>query len=146
MLIAAALQIIRPISHPADDSPAPNAHDRHRQQTTPSRSKTTFTTETQDPYSQAARELRKPMRSQQQPVNFDGLRRHLARRPDEGLAPSAQTQTRQELNLAFADLGGAAFALARQGALDDKRIAPRIRRILELFDQLDALDRAVPVD
>jgi hypothetical protein len=51
------------------------------------------------------------------------------------------THVRHELALAFTDLGGATFALAHQGALNDERLAPRVQRIHDLFAQLNPLDR-----
>ena len=55
-----------------------------------------------------------------------------------------ETQLRHELNLAFADLSGAAFALAHHRALNDKRLAPRVHRIHQLHAQLDALAHHTP--
>jgi hypothetical protein len=61
-----------------------------------------------------------------------------------GSAPesSSDTNVRHELALAFTDLGGATFALARAGALNDERLAPRIQLIHDLFAQLNPLDRS----
>lgn len=73
-----------------------------------------------------------------QRVKSVAFRDHLACVSDSPIAPIAENQIGQELNLAFADLGGAAFALVDQGALDDQRLAPRVSRILELFAQRDA--------
>jgi hypothetical protein len=71
-------------------------------------------------------------------------RRHIARQVDT--PTDADTQLRHELNLAFADLGGAAFALAHHGALNDKRLAPHLQRIHQLYAQLDALAHSTPVN
>lgn len=57
-----------------------------------------------------------------------------------------ETQLRHEVNLAFADLGGAAFALAYLGALNDKRLVPRVQRIHQLHAQLDAVTHSTPAD
>jgi hypothetical protein len=64
------------------------------------------------------------------------------------LAPGAQIHASptdvprtHELALAFADLGGATFALAQQGALNDQRLVPRVQHIHDLFAQLTLLDR-----
>jgi len=50
-----------------------------------------------------------------------------------------EAQLKHELALAYTDLGGATFALAHHGALNDRRLAPRVQRIYELTAQLDAL-------
>ena len=55
------------------------------------------------------------------------------------LTADAATQLRHELDLAFADLGGATFALAHHGALNDPRLAPRVHRIHELYARLNEL-------
>jgi hypothetical protein len=59
--------------------------------------------------------------------------------------PCCEIQVKHALNLAFADLGGAAFALAHHGALNDKRLAAHVQRIYELYTQLDAVARTRPV-
>jgi hypothetical protein len=51
-----------------------------------------------------------------------------------------RTQVKHELGLALTDLGGATFALAYHGVLNDERLAPRVERIRDLFTQLSALD------
>jgi hypothetical protein len=86
-------------------------------------------------------------------LNLDAFRRQLesasgqltARQADTRTT-DADTQLRHELNLAFADLGGAAFALAHHGALNDKRLAPHLQRIHQLYAQLDALAHSTTVD
>ena len=55
-----------------------------------------------------------------------------------------ETRLKHALNLAFADLGGAAFALAHHGALNDNRLASHVKRIHALYTQLDALPRTTP--
>jgi hypothetical protein len=50
-----------------------------------------------------------------------------------------EAEVRNELALAYADLGAATFALARHGALIDARLAPRVRRVSELTAELAAL-------
>ena len=72
-------------------------------------------------------------------------RRHTARQADPRTT-DADTQLRHELNLAFTDLGGAAFALAHHGALNDQRLTPHLQRIHQLYAQLDALAHSTPVD
>lgn len=59
--------------------------------------------------------------------------------PDDHENPG-RTQVKHELALALTDLGGATFALAYHGALNDDRLAPRVQRIHDLYTQLDALD------
>jgi hypothetical protein len=59
--------------------------------------------------------------------------------------PPYEIQLKHALNLAFADLGGAAFALSHHGALNDRRLAAHVQRIHELYTQLDAVARTRPV-
>lgn len=96
-----------------------------------------FTADIADTYSPADGELPELACGDGQRVKAVAFR-HLACVPDSPIAPIAENQIGHELNLAYTDLGGAAFALAHQGALDDKRLASRVSRILELFAQLDA--------
>ena len=56
------------------------------------------------------------------------------------LASPERTQVKHELALALTDLGGATFALAYHGALNDERLVPRVQRVRDLFTQLSALD------
>lgn len=101
---------------------------------------------TQISLDQLDRELRELTREHGHFLDLDAFRRqldsasrrHTARWADTQ-ASDADTQLRHELNLAFADLGGAAFALAHHGALNDKRLAAHVQRIDELYVQLDAL-------
>jgi hypothetical protein len=67
---------------------------------------------------------------------------HLAPPANAPTAGRIESQLRHELNLAFSDLGGAAFALAHHGALNDKRLAAHVQRIHELYAQLDAIAHA----
>ena len=97
-----------------------------------------FTADITDTYSPADGELAELACGDGHGVKSEAFRHHLACVPDSPIAPIAENQIGHELNLAFTDLGGAAFVLAHQGALDDKRLAPRVSRILELFAQLDA--------
>jgi len=62
---------------------------------------------------------------------------------EEGSVPGSPegTQVRHELVLALTELGGATLALAYHGALTDERLAQRVRRVHDLFTQLNALDR-----
>jgi hypothetical protein len=100
---------------------------------------------------QLDRELREfPRKYGQIPIH-DALRRRLdrasKRRPsikpasttERTTASEIESQLKRELNLAFTDLGGVAFALVHHGALDDKRLASRAQRIHELYAQLDAV-------
>jgi hypothetical protein len=64
-----------------------------------------------------------------------------AQPPGSAHESSRDTYVSHELALAFADLGGATFALAHHGALNDARIAPRVQRIHDLFVQLNPVDR-----
>lgn len=70
-----------------------------------------------------------PRRSNDRPIAGDA----------NGLTADAETQLRRELDLAFADLGGATFALAHHGGLSDPRLAPRVYRVHELFARLSEL-------
>lgn len=96
-----------------------------------------FTADITDTPSPAGGDLPELARGDGQRVKSEAFRRHLACVPDSS-APIAENQIGHELNLAFTDLGAAAFALARHGALDDRRLAPRVSRIRELFAQRDA--------
>jgi hypothetical protein len=49
---------------------------------------------------------------------------------------STDAQLRDELTLAYIDLGAAAFALAHHGSLKDRRLATRLQRIYDLTGQL----------
>jgi hypothetical protein len=100
--------------------------------------------------------LRQLPREHGQVLNLDAFRRHLAHasgqhpaRPFPGAADTrpadAETQLKHALNLAFADLGGAAFALAHHGTLNDKRLAAHVQRIHELYTQLDAFAHTTPI-
>jgi hypothetical protein len=51
-----------------------------------------------------------------------------------------EAQLKEELMLAFSDLGGATFALAHQGTFSDKRLAPRVQRIEDLYARLAQLE------
>jgi hypothetical protein len=84
---------------------------------------------------------------------LEAFRRHLDatnRRPartsadptDSPTGSRTESQLRHELNLAFTDLGGAAFALAHQGTATDARLAPRVQHIHDLYAQLDAITHA----
>jgi hypothetical protein len=66
--------------------------------------------------------------------------------PADTRTTDAYTQLQRELNLAFGDLGGAAFALIHHRALNDKRLAPRVQRIHQLYAQLAALAHSTPID
>jgi hypothetical protein len=57
---------------------------------------------------------------------------------EPGPATHSEVELRHELAVAFHDLGSAAFALALHGALQDKRLAPRVQRVYELDAQLAA--------
>jgi len=96
------------------------------------------------------RQLCEPPRQQAQILELDAVRRQLEHtsghptprhtgRPGDTPSTDTETQLRHELDLAFADLGGAAFALAHHGALNDERLAPRVQRIHQLHAQLDAI-------
>jgi hypothetical protein len=101
----------------------------------------------------ALRELR---REHGRVLSLDAFRRQLGRTSDRHTVPQsregaetwtaeAEGQLKHALNLAFADLGGAAFALAHHGALNDNRLAAHMQRIHELYTQLDALAHGLPV-
>jgi hypothetical protein len=61
----------------------------------------------------------------------------VARAPD-----STDAQLRDELTLAYTDLGAATFALAHHGSLNEHRLAVRLQRIHDLTAQLAARERA----
>jgi hypothetical protein len=86
-------------------------------------------------------------------LNLDPLRRqpHTASSPNttgqpHTLKTDTDTKLRHELTLAFADLGGAAFALAHHGALNHKRLAPHLQHIHQLYAQLDNHAHSTPID
>jgi len=92
-----------------------------------------------------------------QVLNLDAFRRELEHTSGPRTAPqsrdgadiqaaAAEAQLRHALNLAFADLGGATFALAHHGALNDNRLAAHVQRIHQLYAQLDALAHTTPVN
>jgi hypothetical protein len=60
----------------------------------------------------------------------------------EPRASRSESRLRHELNLAFTDLGAAAFALAHHGMPTDPQLAPRVQHIHNLYAQLDAITRA----
>ena len=99
---------------------------------------------------QLDRHLHELPRQNAQILDLDAFRRHLEHASGQptisqtqSLADTQSTdhesQLRHELDLAFADLGGAVFALAHHGALNDKRLAPRVQRIHQLYSRLDAM-------
>jgi hypothetical protein len=111
---------------------------------------------TQTPVDQLDRELRELTREHAHVVDLDAFRRPLdaanQRSPlqpagpaDEPIASRSESELRHELNLAFTDLGAATFVLAHHGALNEPRLAPRVRQIRELFAQLDVLERTTPI-
>jgi hypothetical protein len=111
---------------------------------------------TQTPLDQLDRELRELTREHAHVVELDAFRRHPnaanQRSPLQPAGPAdkpstarSETELRHALNLAFTDLGAATFALAHHGALNDRRLAPRVRQIRELFAQLDVLERTTPI-
>jgi hypothetical protein len=51
-----------------------------------------------------------------------------------------QARIRDELTLAFSDLGGATFALAHHRALADPRLAAHVQRIEQLYAKLGEFD------
>jgi hypothetical protein len=101
--------------------------------------------------------LRELPREHGQVLNLDAFRRQLEHAPGRHTAPQsrqgadtqtagAEAQLNHELNRAFADLGGAAFALAHHGALNDNRLAAHVQRIHQLYTQLDALAHTTSVN
>jgi hypothetical protein len=99
-------------------------------------------------HDQLDRALDLPDRRRGQVLDLDAFRRQLDRpsghtaRHTNTSTTDAETALRHELNIAFADLGGATFALAYHGALNDKRLAAHLRRIHELYAELDSLGPA----
>ena len=102
-------------------------------------------------------ELHELPRKYRQILIHDGFRRRLDRAPkrqptiklasttEQSTASAIESQLKHELNLAFTDLGGVAFALVHHGALDDERLASRAQRIHELYAQLDAVGAGGPL-
>jgi hypothetical protein len=91
-------------------------------------------------------QVRELPRQNGQVLSLDGSRRQPERASGQHTACQADTRTtdaytqlQRELNLAFGDLGGAAFALIHHRALNDKRLAPHVQRIHQLYAQLAAL-------
>lgn len=96
------------------------------------------------------RDLSELLRGSGQVLNLAAFRLRLEKQPRRsndrpiagdanGLTADPEMQLRHELDLAFADLGGATFALTHHGGLSDPRLAPRVHRIHELFAQLSEL-------
>jgi hypothetical protein len=113
---------------------------------------TTFL-DTENPLDQLDRELQELIREHGHVVDLDPFRRHLdtadQRPPLEPAGPAdtpgvarTESQLRHELNLAFTDLGAAAFAIAHHGIPTDTRLAPRVQHIHELYAHLDAITHA----
>lgn len=111
---------------------------------------------TVNPLDHLDRDLSELTREHGHVLDLSQLRRHLGtakRRPahqsagpaDTPSASRSENQLRQELNLAFTDLGAAAFALAYHGALNDKRLTAHVQRIHELYAQLEARPRTTPI-
>lgn len=86
-------------------------------------------------------------------IDLDEFRRHLNsadQRPapqsaDPADTPSqrrSESQLRHELNLAFTDLGAAAFVLAHHGITTDARLTPRVQHIHDLYADLDTITHA----
>jgi hypothetical protein len=108
---------------------------------------------TKNPLDQLDHELRHVTREDGRVFNLSEFRRHLdaiqpgppqdsARLADEHGASRGESQLRHELNLAFTDLGAAAFALAHHGRATDPRLATRVQHINQLYAQLDAITHA----
>jgi hypothetical protein len=102
---------------------------------------------------QLGRQLHELPRKDGHVLNLDAFRRHLERASGQHTARQTDTRItdtdtalRRELTLAFADLGGAAFALAHHGAINDKRLAPHVQRIHHLYAQLDSVAHRTAVD
>jgi hypothetical protein len=102
-------------------------------------------TTTQTPLEQLDRDPHQLTREHRRVLDLSQFRRHLTtvdQRPlldsaDPADTPCSESRIRHELNLAFTDLGAAAFALANHGTLTDLRLAPRVQHIHNLYAQLD---------
>jgi hypothetical protein len=108
---------------------------------------------TVSPLDQLDHELSELTREHGHVLDLSQFRRHLGTtdwRPalqaagpaDTPSASRTQRQLSQELNLAFTDLGAAAFALAYHGKATDPRLALRVQHIRNLYAQLDAITHA----
>jgi hypothetical protein len=104
---------------------------------------------------QLDRQLRETPRQHAQILDLDAFRRDLERPSDQPTASTAlptdtetadaETELRDELNLAFIDLGAAAFALAHHGTFTDRRLAAHVQRIHQLYAQPDASAHTAPI-
>jgi hypothetical protein len=89
---------------------------------------------------QLDRRLRGLTREHAQVLDLDAFRRHLSDPPPEShISADREGALREDLNLAFTDLGAVAFALVHHGALTDKRLAAGVQRIRQLSADLDAI-------
>ena len=89
---------------------------------------------------QLDRRLRELTREHAQVLDLDAFRRQLSDPPPESQSSAdREGELREELNLAFTDLGAVAFALVHHGALTDKRLIAGVQRIRQLSADLDAI-------
>lgn len=107
----------------------------------------------QSPLDQLDRELHELTREHGHVIDLDKFRRHLdipherptpqsANPADTPSQPHTESQLRHELNLAFTELGAAAFALAHHGTTTDRRLTPHVQHIHDLYAHLDAITHA----
>jgi hypothetical protein len=107
----------------------------------------------QSPLDQLDRELHELTREHGHVIDLDEFRRHLDiadQRPtpqpadpaDTPSQPHTESQLTHELNLAFTELGAAAFALAHHGNTTDRRLIPHVQHIHDLYTHLDAITHA----
>ena len=89
---------------------------------------------------QLDRRLRGLTREHAQVLDLDAFRRRLDDSPPESQSSAdREGELKEELNLAFTDLGAVALALVHQGALTDKRLVAGVQRIRQLSADLDAI-------
>lgn len=89
---------------------------------------------------QLDRRLRGLTRKHAQVLDLDAFRRQINDPPPKSQSSAdREGELKQELNLAFTDLGAVALALVHHGALTDKRLVAGVQRIRQLSADLDAI-------
>ena len=89
---------------------------------------------------QLDRRLRGLTREHAQVLDLDAFRRQISDPPPKSQSGAdREAELKEELNLAFTDLGAVALALVHHGALTDKRLVAGVQRIRQLSTDLDAI-------
>lgn len=89
---------------------------------------------------QLERRLRGLTREHAQVLDLDTFRRQISDPPPKSQSGAdREGELKEELNLAFTDLGAVALALVHHGALTDKRLVAGVQRIRQLTIDLDAI-------